>query len=317
MIDQGVVNFIKEGKRRGFSVNLLKQKLLERGFNERDVDEAIKVTEIAGSVTVNNKKPQAIGPQKTIDSSFQTNKQSFSGTRWMKIASWCGVLLLIFSFLFSFFNSFFPSFFENILISAIILVIFGVLIFFYYFGFVKLGKSSDSKLLRIAAIMIIALLLAGIVSLIVLYLTIASAIDSLIVGTSGLNLGAAAITVLVILALIILLCIVSHVLFAIGLIKAGKKVRFAKAAGVLNIIAIIFFGLIILGVVAFAMSSLQTIMESVVTGSGENALDLIASAGMIFLVLLLGAIVASLLKLSAFILEILALFNGSKNFEQN
>ncbi len=41
MVNQNVVNYLREGTRRGFSLNLLKQKLLERGFSEGDVNEAV------------------------------------------------------------------------------------------------------------------------------------------------------------------------------------------------------------------------------------------------------------------------------------
>jgi len=41
MVNQDVVKYLVEGKRRGFSINLLKSKLLEGGFQESDVDEAI------------------------------------------------------------------------------------------------------------------------------------------------------------------------------------------------------------------------------------------------------------------------------------
>lgn len=41
MINLDLVKYLSEGKRRGFSINLLKSKLLEAGFKETDVNEAI------------------------------------------------------------------------------------------------------------------------------------------------------------------------------------------------------------------------------------------------------------------------------------
>lgn len=41
MVNQDIVNYLEEGKRRGFSVQLLKKKLVEGGFQEKDIDEAI------------------------------------------------------------------------------------------------------------------------------------------------------------------------------------------------------------------------------------------------------------------------------------
>jgi hypothetical protein len=45
MVNQDIVDYISEGKKRGFSVQLLKKKLLEAGFPEMDVDEAAETIE--------------------------------------------------------------------------------------------------------------------------------------------------------------------------------------------------------------------------------------------------------------------------------
>jgi len=45
MVNKDIINYLREGKRRGFSIQLLKKKLLEGGFNERAVNEAIAVVE--------------------------------------------------------------------------------------------------------------------------------------------------------------------------------------------------------------------------------------------------------------------------------
>lgn len=41
MVNQDIVNYLIEGKRRGFTLALLKNKLLEGGFEETDIDDAI------------------------------------------------------------------------------------------------------------------------------------------------------------------------------------------------------------------------------------------------------------------------------------
>lgn len=46
MVNQGILNYLKEGKRRGFSVELLKQKLLDGGFQKTDINEAINFLQI-------------------------------------------------------------------------------------------------------------------------------------------------------------------------------------------------------------------------------------------------------------------------------
>src|SRR3989344_8979892 len=54
-MNDDIVNYIKEGMRRGFSVGLLKQKLLEAGFNEREVEEAAKSVEQKSPVVIQQK----------------------------------------------------------------------------------------------------------------------------------------------------------------------------------------------------------------------------------------------------------------------
>ncbi|MBU0907175.1 MAG: hypothetical protein KKD18_01390 [Nanoarchaeota archaeon] len=46
MVNQDIVKYLEEGKKRGFSIQLLKKKLLEGGFQERDIDEAISAMAI-------------------------------------------------------------------------------------------------------------------------------------------------------------------------------------------------------------------------------------------------------------------------------
>lgn len=45
MVHQGILNYLKEGKRRGFSFELLKQKLADGGFHESDINEAVSFLE--------------------------------------------------------------------------------------------------------------------------------------------------------------------------------------------------------------------------------------------------------------------------------
>lgn len=40
MVNQEIVNYLAEGKKRGFNISLLRQKLLEARFNENDINEA-------------------------------------------------------------------------------------------------------------------------------------------------------------------------------------------------------------------------------------------------------------------------------------
>ncbi len=57
MVNQDIVKYLEEGKKRGFSIQLLKKKLLEASFQEKDVDDAIAAMSV----------PQTIEPPKKID----------------------------------------------------------------------------------------------------------------------------------------------------------------------------------------------------------------------------------------------------------
>lgn len=62
MVNIDIVNYLKEGTRRGFSISLLRQKLLEGGFDEFSVNEAIdflkaqKVAQPPAEIIMNIKK---------------------------------------------------------------------------------------------------------------------------------------------------------------------------------------------------------------------------------------------------------------------
>ncbi|MCA9485839.1 MAG: hypothetical protein KC506_03280, partial [Nanoarchaeota archaeon] len=45
MVQQDVIDYIKVGKERGYSVNLLKSKLMENGFTMDEVNEAVGIVE--------------------------------------------------------------------------------------------------------------------------------------------------------------------------------------------------------------------------------------------------------------------------------
>lgn len=46
MVYQDIVKYLEEGKRRGFSIQLLKRKLLEGGFSEKEIDDAIAAMDV-------------------------------------------------------------------------------------------------------------------------------------------------------------------------------------------------------------------------------------------------------------------------------
>jgi len=86
MVNQEIVKYLQEGIKRGFNISLLRQKLLEGGFNARDVDEAINVV---GNVNQFEKKMEPA--EKKIDNGFVNEsvgfftkvKKTFSAPTWL------------------------------------------------------------------------------------------------------------------------------------------------------------------------------------------------------------------------------------------
>jgi len=55
-MSQEIINYLREGKRRGFTLDRLKQELLQHGFDGKIIDESIAVVE--GRRVMNSVKPE-------------------------------------------------------------------------------------------------------------------------------------------------------------------------------------------------------------------------------------------------------------------
>lgn len=308
MVNQDIVNYLREGIKRGFSVGLLRQKLLEGGFQERDVSDAINSMSAAASpksVMVNNKPSENKPLIKKEEKPVVTDSEGKKKIKWMKVGAWCGVGLIVFSFIYSLLISFFS---ESIGTNLLLLVVMGVislaLSFVYYYGFIQLGNRSQDKLLKISAIiMIVTIFLIPVA----MYL-LSNAITSL--STDGGSGGGLAIAAM---GLVGLLLLVSQIMFSIGLIKVGKDVRFSKGAGFLNLI----FGILLFVITLIFIFSIGTITNLVIDSvSGGAISEGLAGAGVVLVILALGTLLAFLMKLIAMILEIFTLFEASNRFEK-
>jgi hypothetical protein len=304
MVNKDIVNYLKEGKKRGFSVQLLKKKLLEGGFKTNDIDEAVKALGNSGPKVINVKSTSS--GVKLHDSSNKIMGKR-GGTKWMKIGGWAGLSLLILGILSGVFSSLFPDIFtSSVGVSIVVGVIFLALVFFFYFGFVKLGRHTDSKLLRVGSILTISCFILIPVLLIVANITIIPSSTELLEGGT-LSLGLFAITLIVSIGVLVLLLTLSQLLFSIGLVKIGGKVRFSKTAGVLNIIAFVLG----IGLFVYLFFVAGTIITNFFSGSPESKF------GLLVIGLLVGWLVVAVLRLIANILEVLILFKASKQFENS
>ncbi|MBU0466668.1 MAG: hypothetical protein KJ600_02375 [Nanoarchaeota archaeon] len=317
MVNEKVVNYLVEGKKKGFSIQLLKKKLLEGGFNENDVDEAIAVVEKKQVVQQPLQSPalQTAKPQQGVNSISQSvgiNKAGAGGIKWIKIAGIVGIVLLILNIFLTTLNfaakSFVNSLLANQIIFLIFLVVFILLFFFYYFGFVKVGKFVGEKFLKLGAWFIIIFMFLCIVLIIVAGIVVfPQAVSASVDGslesfkTVFLILGVSSV-------ILWMLVVIGYLLFSIGLIKAGRQVRFAKVAGILNICVFVAGIAFIVGMIILIYSLLNAFS----VGMGVIALSGIETVASLAVYSAIGIYV---LWMVSSVFGILALFDASKKFE--
>ena len=86
MVNKEIVNYLREGKRRGFTIERLKQELLKNGFNPSDVDEAVKIVEENQRSNVNNKNIPVANQQSTgnFQNNFTQSSNSFQNNQILR-----------------------------------------------------------------------------------------------------------------------------------------------------------------------------------------------------------------------------------------
>ena len=346
MVNQDIVKYLEEGKRRGFSIQLLKRKLLEGGFQERDVDDAIAAMNVP-QVVVSDKidlfdksqddkysnqpqtsmqqpsnqtqivtKPlQGIQQKKEVDLS---EKKSYvrNGTegKWMKIGGILGIVTLLVLVVFVAINFLANEFLMNLIknnLTVLILATVLVLVFsIYKYSFVVAGKRTNQG----------ALVLGSWLSIIswVLYLALA-VIAGLFVYEQAINFfsgtddGGSYKIVFLILAILwvvaLLLHVVGMILSSIGMTKAGRGIRFLNVAGIVNILVFICGLGFLAGIIIFDYNVLNAFSTTSAGLSGENS---IMGTATIAIYSLIGLVA---LKAIAMIFEIVGLFDASRKFE--
>lgn len=315
MVNQDIFNYLKEGRKRGFSMNLLKQKLLEGGFDEREVNEAAgeldkQMPSQQPAMNMPGQPSNSVQVKKGIEGNdakplprdgMATKPESAEGKKapgkWMKIAGWFGIAMLLLIIVTGILEGIIEegvliNLSESITFSIIALVIFIFLTFFYYYGFYKMGQSASSGKFRFSSIAVVILLLL-----------------ILIVGLAAQMTEAIQEAMMYVAFGLILILGIMQLIFSLGLIGIGGKVKFAKSAGWIGIVGII------LSVVAIVLLIVGIISSDGLTISGAVDIPILWGLGVItkISIVLLGLF--GLLMLVGKVLQILALFNGSKNFE--
>ena len=93
MVNQEIVTYLKEGKKRGFSEDVLKKKLLDGGFNAKEIDEATKLMGAAPDAAAKPAKP--VAAVKPAAGAAMPGKPGEMPKKKSKIWIWVLVLILI------------------------------------------------------------------------------------------------------------------------------------------------------------------------------------------------------------------------------
>jgi hypothetical protein len=292
----------------------IREKILSRGYSKDDVDAAVRALD----------KEKPVFPKKGASSSKKKSSSAKRGRRtgfrepvsrregafrWMRLAGIIGLVffvIILLDFVLGFFDvNLFPSGTElwikylNFAISLVVATAFC----FYYFGFIKLGKFAESRLLRISSIVFMVF------SVIFLLLFILSSVLSLFelpstadpIGLEG-SQDVSNIWGYVFLGLFII-SVVFRYLFVVGLMKIRKKVKFSLVAGIIGMIGVIMVTLLIGFFVYLRLYPMKTIMF--LFSIGPQLLTIIKIIGYSFYAVILGSL----------LFESLALLSGSKKFE--
>ncbi len=176
-------------------------------------------------------------------------KKPLTTAAWAAII---GIILGIINFILLF------TFGDNIIgqsLISFISLIGGLLNALFLYGYVVLGRKFNVVLLQVMAwIGIVLMILFGVFAAIETITPLASAQE--IGGLAEEGSGATALLVLLLAFWITFAIILGTyiVLFGVGVLKLGDKIRYAKAAGILKIIAgatlVIFVGFLV-GIVAY------------------------------------------------------------------
>ena len=379
MVNQDIINYLQEGKRRGFAISLLKEKLRGGGFSEGEINEAIRLIENRGSTLSKSGSvaqpqlinrpavPQAVGsssspqnvngsivpkqpapvqgpvvlPQSNVGPSYKVdgaaNPVVKSGKKWIKLAGILGFIFFALSLL-SLVSIFVPaisSALGNKYVSISIGVVGLILFSFYYSGFIKLGKRTSNVLIKFGAWMklisiyaIVLLMIIPAVVLLNLAITGLAGLDIPGQGTGGLtstdlmgSLGGVNLSSLyseagwsgigiAVLLIVIILCIVfivGHIVLAVGLINVNDRVKFAKLAGIFDILLIFLFTATIIFAVAIYYKLLIWFLIFILTGTAQAPVEVYVLIGL--------AVGSYLSLLLSEIFESLALLNASKVYE--
>ncbi len=233
--------------------------------------------------------------------------------KWMKIAGIVGFFILAYLVL-SFFLSLVGVSIPGI-VGLIFLIIILLAFFVFYFGFVKLGKKTESKSLVFSSWAIIISILSVVILSIIAYFIIQpylTVMQSALLSPDGAEniqtdslMGVLGVLIIIFI-LIFLFFIVVNYIFYIALLKIKDIVKMARVAGIVGLITISASILFAFYIVYVATSGIF-FQELLLAASGQML--------GVFIFIQAAGIIINLLVLASLLFESLTLLEGSKRFE--
>lgn len=290
MVNQVILNYFREN-RAAHSLEDLKAKALSSGYPREDVDEVLEVLRE--------------GIDKTAAPVIRKEGVKRTGLKWMKYSGIFGIMFFVLGVL-----NFVASFFEfnlgttfgvgNEWVALGISAVAVVLVCFYFYGFFRMGVVTDSKLLRVIAVVNIVMMVIMVLLVIFMVLGFFTPDES---SLSGMETGIVEwiLQIFWIVIWIVLFLFVLRVIFSISLIRVRDKIKFSMTAGILGLITIALT-VVYIGFLVYIMLEPMRLLQFAFSSFWTSIIPIYG-------------IVFSLFNLSTLLFESLALFDGSKKFE--
>jgi len=306
MVDQELVNYLKDGISRGYDSAFLKKQLLDAGWNVKDVDEAI-----AG-----------LDSEKITTQGIKEGKKGF---KWMKIAGIIGIIFFILEIVLAGYwlistgggltdqgisiqN---PSKFVVITIS----ILFLIMLELYFFGFVRMGKKTESGLLKFSGIIFMLLPIVVAILGYIGYTTMNSVSNNMATAFTGAadlsEILSPIYTIFTVYIIFFVIYLIVQFLFSFGLMKIKEKVKFSLTSGIFHLVLAVATTLTV-GLFAYIFIKLKGM-------SSEELFGLLMSGGgdllsILSIIKIIGYVMIVVMPLAT-LFSSLALLNASKNFE--
>jgi len=328
MVNKELVYYLKDGIGRGYDSEFLKSQLLNAGWNAGEVDEAIAAISSEKEVVPETAQamPETTQPMPETTQKSWLEGEEKKGFKWMKLAGIIGLVFLALELIavgYYFISAggklgsqgitiANPSKFVVITISILFLIVFEL----YCFGFVRMGKKTESRLIKFSGVMFMLAPLIFVILGAVSYVVASSVSDNLatavLTGSSNVaDIFSPIFDLGIIWIITLAVYMIIHLLFSIGLIGNRKQIKFSLISGVSHLLLAVagVLSLGIFGNLIIKMKNMpaEQIIGNLMSGGG----DLIGSLSTFSII----GYASSVVLLLAILFTSLALFDASKKFE--